>query len=83
MHKHFISATLTLALGLSLSATPVDIKSPNGKLIVTTDVVNGKPVYSIKLDGKTMITQSPLGFNSNIGDFSSERIIGKRKRVFL
>ncbi len=74
MHKHFISATLTLALGLSLSATPVDIKSPNGKLIVTTDVVNGKPVYSIKLDGKTMITQSPLGFNSNIGDFSSEMI---------
>ncbi len=74
MHKQLISATLSLALGLSLSATPIDIKSPDGKLIVTTDVVNGKPVYSIKYDGKTIITQSPLGFNTNIGDFSSEMV---------
>lgn len=74
MHKQIISATLSLALGLSMSATPIDIKSPDGKLIVTTDVVNGKPVYSIKYDGKTIITQSPLGFNTNIGDFSSEMV---------
>lgn len=74
MHKQLISATLSLALGLSMSATPIDIKSPDGKLIVTTDVVNGKPVYSIKYDGKTIITQSPLGFNTNIGDFSSEMV---------
>lgn len=74
MHKHLISATISLALGISMTATPIEIKSPNGKLVVTTDVVNGKPMYSITLNGKTMLAQSPLGFNSNIGDFSSEMI---------
>ena len=31
---------------------------------------DGKPVYSVTYDGKTVLENSPLGFVSNIGDFS-------------
>lgn len=33
---------------------------------------DGKPVYSVTYDGKTVLENSPLGFVSNIGDFSRQ-----------
>lgn len=48
------------------------VNSPDGKLVVTTDVDGtGRPVYSVIYDGKIMLEKSPLGFKSNLGDFSS------------
>lgn len=67
-----IYITLLLASALKLSAAPYYIKSPDGKLEVTTDLVDGKPKYSIKYLGKVMVDKSPLGFRADIGDFSSE-----------
>lgn len=39
-----------------------EIGSPSGRLFVATDVTeNGTPVYSVTLDGKTVIDKAPLG----------------------
>ncbi len=45
---------MTAAL-TAMGAEAAVITSPNGKLVVTTDInTKGTPVYSVKLDGKTV-----------------------------
>ena len=63
-----------LILNFSLAATAAsaaNVASPDGRLVLTTSVENGKPLYSVSYDGKAILENSPLGFNTNIGDFSS------------
>lgn len=45
--------------------------SPDQKLKVNVNVENSVPVYSVVLHGKTMLEKSPLGFKSNVGDFTN------------
>ena len=52
----------------AMAATSVT--SPDSKLVVTTDIIDGKPVYSVTYDGKEILLNSPLGFRTNIGDYS-------------
>ena len=68
MKPRLISSTLICASALGLAAATVN--SPDAKLVVTTDLVGGRPVYSVTYDGKPILLQSPLGFETNIGDFS-------------
>lgn len=44
--------------------------SPDGRLTVTIDAVDGMPVYEVEYDGEKILGRSPLGFKSNVGDFS-------------
>lgn len=46
------------------------IKSPDGKLQLSTFIEDGQPLYSIMYDGKIMLEKSPLGILTNEGDFS-------------
>ena len=46
------------------------ITSPDGKLVVDVAVEGGRPVYSVQYDGVTFLEKSPLGLNTNIGDFT-------------
>lgn len=47
------------------------ITSPNGKLVVSTSVNDeGTPCYSVTLDGKTVITDAPLGLVTDFADLS-------------
>ena len=46
------------------------VSSPDGRLTVTIDAVEGMPVYEVEYDGEKIMDQSPLGFRSNVGDFS-------------
>ncbi len=67
---------LILGLSILLGTTPawcapVETASPDGKLRVSTDIIGGKPVYSVSYNGKTILENSPLGFLSNEGDFST------------
>ena len=67
---------LILGLSFLLGTTPawcapVETASPDGKLRVSTDIIGGKPVYSVSYNGKTILENSPLGFLSNEGDFST------------
>lgn len=64
---------LVLAGGLACLAMPVSggtVGSPDGRLVVTTGLDDGVPVYSVTYDGKIILEKSPLGFVSNAGDFS-------------
>ena len=46
------------------------VSSPDGRLTVTVDAVEGMPVYEVEYDGEKILGRSPLGFRSNVGDFS-------------
>lgn len=47
------------------------ITSPNGKLVVSTSLNDeGTPCYSVTLDGKTVITDAPLGLVTDFADLS-------------
>lgn len=65
-------STLTAILGIStLAAQDVIVKGPDEKLQLAVFVQNeAKPCYSVSYNGKTMLEKSPLGMNTNIGDFT-------------
>lgn len=47
------------------------VRSPDNLLVVYIDVKDSLPVYSVLYKGKTMLENSPLGFVSSEGDFTS------------
>lgn len=54
----------------SMSAQLATVSGPDGKLKVNFDLEDGRPVYSVTYDNRTVLDESPLGFVANIGDFS-------------
>lgn len=65
-------STLVAILGMStLAAQDVIVKGPDGKLQLAVFAQNeAKSCYTVSYDGKTMLEKSPLGMNTNIGDFT-------------
>lgn len=56
---------------IAATAEAAIVSSPDGRMVLTTSLQDGgKPVYSITYDGLPILLDSPLGFVSNIGDFS-------------
>lgn len=72
--------SLSVLLASYAWGAPVDVAGPDGKLIVSTDVIGGKPVYSITYDGDVIIENSPLGFKSDVGDFTQYMALADSKR---
>ena len=69
--KKIISALLAGCCLTSLMAQDVVVKGPDEKLqLVVFTSPTEKPSYSITYNGKTMLEKSPLGMNTNIGDFA-------------
>ena len=60
----------TLAYWLSGICPAGSGHRPDARLKLDFQLQDGKPVYSVTYDGKTVLENSPLGFVSNIGDFS-------------
>ena len=56
----------------SIHAEQSQITSPDGKLSVRITDENGVPSYSISYNNVSFILASPLGLNTNIGDFTKE-----------
>lgn len=56
-------------IAASLEAFCAQVAGPDGKLVLTTNVQDGRAVYSVVYDGKAMLLDSPLGFESNIGNY--------------
>lgn len=48
-----------------------EVKSPDGKTVVTVSDNGMALTYSVSHDGKEFLLPSPLGINTNIGDFTS------------
>ena len=69
--KKIISTLLASCCLTSLIAQEVVVKGPDEKLqLVVSASPAEKPSYSITYNGKTMLEKSPLGMNTNIGDFA-------------
>ena len=52
-------------------AQNITVTSPDKQLQVSLLVADGKPAYSVTYMSKTMLENSPLGLNTNEGDFST------------
>lgn len=71
MKKELKLALLLLAAALPLKAQDVIVKGPDGNLqVAVTCTKAGKAVYSVSYKGKQMLENSPLGMNTNVGDFA-------------
>ena len=72
VHMKKIIGTLLASFCLTpLMAQDVVVKGPDEKLqLVVFTSPTEKPTYSVTYNGKTMLEKSPLGMNTNIGDFS-------------
>lgn len=46
------------------------ISSPDGKLVINVSEIDGKAVYNLHYNNKVFLNQSPLGLNTNVGDFT-------------
>ena len=47
------------------------VKSPDGRLDLKVSLDEGKPFYEVKYSGQAMLEKSPLGLETNEGDFTS------------
>lgn len=60
------------ALSFSIvSAQQATVTGPDGNLKVDISLKGGKPLYTVSYKGKTILEDSPLGFVTDIGDFST------------
>lgn len=59
------------ALSGPLAAQSVSVNGPDGKLQLTVSCpsVNGEVSYAVTYNGKQMLESSPLGMETNVGDF--------------
>jgi len=84
MTKIYILSVLFFLIVGQIVAQQNQVTSPDGKLLVSVDMNNGVPVYSVSLNGKSFIEASPLGMETNIGDFTQELTLAEnieRKEV--
>ena len=54
----------------AVEAKEINVKSPDGKLVVTIDDEQGLLNYSVSYMGQTMLKPSALGLKADIGDFT-------------
>ena len=66
----FLFLVLFCVLGVS-NAAEKTLTSPDGKLVVTISESNGKAFYKLFYNGKTFLENSPLGMETNVGDFTN------------
>lgn len=67
--KKILSLSLFSLCATLAFAERVNTSSPDGKLHLQCSVEDGRAAYSITYDGKQMITDSPLGFTADAGNF--------------
>ncbi|WEK70330.1 MAG: glycoside hydrolase family 97 catalytic domain-containing protein [Candidatus Chryseobacterium colombiense] len=66
----YLSILFFFLTGISCFAQVAEISSPDGKLKLNIFSENGKALYNVSFQGKTMLEKSPLGLVSNESDFS-------------
>ena len=69
--KTHVVFLLLLCASVSAAAQEIQVTSPDGLLVVNVTAANGIPAYSISLNGKQFLKQSPLGLKTNIGDYTT------------
>ena len=70
----------TLCVGYASMAAPLTLTSPDGHLVLTTDVDNGRVYYTLSRDNTPVLDKSHLGFALATGDLSRDmKIIDARR----
>ncbi|WP_106829431.1 glycoside hydrolase family 97 protein [Parabacteroides pacaensis] len=69
--KKFLAALVVVFITSSLSGQDLMVTGPDRNLKVIVSLKRGKPMYRVTYKEKIMLEESPLGFVSNIGDFSA------------
>ncbi len=77
MNKLYYVALAAVMPSIFVEAAVVN--SPDGRLAVNVDVDADGAYYTVDYDGKTMLGRSPLGFKSNIGDFTRVKSVQPAK----
>ncbi len=72
MIKNIIVLFGILISSVTVAQSQATVASPDGKLIVNILIEDGIPLYNVSYNGKAMLENSPLGLNTNEGDFSSD-----------
>lgn len=75
--KHLFLLSVALFAAIGADAADVDVKSPDGKLVVSVSDDGGMPGYKVSYDGTVMLERSALGLKTDIADFTSGLIIDK------
>ncbi len=70
--KRLFVFSASLIISLTAFCQSEKITSPDGKLIVSFSVEQGKPVYSVNYNGVPMLETSPLGLITTAGYFASD-----------
>ncbi|PZU81982.1 MAG: alpha-glucosidase [Chryseobacterium sp.] len=72
MIKLFLKLSLAFSILImnTVFAQIAEISSPDGKLKLNVFSENGKALYNVTFQGKTMLDKSPLGLITNESDFS-------------
>lgn len=66
-----VLSVVSILLALKVNCQDIQVYSPNKQLVVSIEVSDGKPVYTVTYNNKVMLENSPLGLNTNEGDFST------------
>ncbi len=64
---------------VSVWAQQATVSGPDSQLKVDVSVERGTPLYSVTYKGKVMLENSPLGFVSDVGDFSKDMTYAAQK----
>ena len=69
--KKFFILSIAMITSLGVYAAKVDVKSPDGKLVVSVSDDDGVPGYEICYDGIAVLDKSALGLKTDVADFTS------------
>ncbi|MBN2742380.1 MAG: glycoside hydrolase family 97 protein [Marinilabiliaceae bacterium] len=76
MRKINLLFLLFFCLFSLLKAAEKSVTSPDGKLVVCIGDSDGKAVFNVLYDGKVFLENSPLGMETNVGDFTHALVLG-------
>lgn len=72
MNKSTILLCSCFLWAASAFATEKKVSSPDGKIVVAVSDEGGNPSYSVIYNGTPFLLKSPLGVETNLGDFTSQ-----------
>lgn len=77
MVKHILFFCVFVWVTTSVFAGENKLYSPDGKLCVTISDEGGMPSYCVVYDGTVFLQKSPLGLNTNLGDYTRQMTLSK------
>ena len=77
MKRQLITPFIAAVTILPVFADSYEVKSPDGKTVMTVSDEGLMPTYSVKYNGTDFLLNSPLGLRTNIGDYTAGLNIGK------